>query len=291
MSSYRQNPKTKDYNDFDTMHYYLKEIKHIPLLTQEQEIELSERIQKGDEQARNIMIESNLQLVVWVAKKYIRYGLAFADLIEEGNVGLMKAVDKFKGAKGFKFSTYGTWWIKQEIERGIMNQSRTIRLPVHLREQASRYYKEFKNFILEEGHEPDNEELAIKMHVPVEQIEIIKEVMQDTYSLDKPMGGEDDSEDTLQDVVEDTNIRNIAEDIDAEKRKKIIAFWLKKLTVSERRVINARFGLTGEEPLEQEDIAKELDVTRQMISIIERQSLNKLRTIVSKLGITIEQVL
>jgi len=273
----------------DAIKYYLKEIRKTPLLTFEQEQELAKRIEQGDQAARAKMIESNLRLVVAIGKKYINRGLQFSDIIEEGNLGLIRAVEKFQYQRGFKFSTYASWWIKQSIERAIVNQTRTIRLPVHIAEIVNAYLRTTRQLTQSLGREPSVEEIAKKMKVTVDKVRSISQVVRETYSLDMLIG--DQEEDTLKDILQDPNAVSPASFSDEIRRREHIDDWLQQLSVSERKVIEMRFGLTDGETKTLDAIGKEFGITRERVRQIETQALNKLRVITKKKKIDLEGML
>jgi RNA polymerase sigma factor RpoS len=273
----------------DAIKYYLKEIRKTPLLTFEQEQELAKRIARGDAEARARMIEANLRLVVAIGKKYINRGLPFSDIIEEGNLGLIRAVEKFQYEKGFKFSTYASWWIKQAIERAIVNQTRTIRLPVHIAEIVNSYMRAMRQLTQQLGREPQIEEIAKKMRVSVDKARSISQVVRETYSLDMLIG--DQEEDTLKDILQDTNALSPANFSDDIRRREHIDEWLTQLSVSERKVIEMRFGLNDGEPKTLDSIGKEFGITRERVRQIETQALNKLRAITKRKKIELEGML
>ncbi|HSQ77858.1 MAG TPA: sigma-70 family RNA polymerase sigma factor [Nitrospirota bacterium] len=273
----------------DAIKYYLKEIRKIPLLTFEQEQDLGKRTAQGDQEARARMIESNLRLVVAIGKKYINRGLQFSDIIEEGNLGLIRAVEKFQYERGFKFSTYASWWIKQAIERAIVNQSRTIRLPVHIAETVHAYMRAVRQLTQELGREPHIEEIAEKMGSPIDKVRGISQVVRETYSLDMLVG--DQEEDTLREVLQDANAVSPASLSDDISRKKQINEWLAQLSASEHKVIELRFGLTGGDALTLDSIGKEFGITRERVRQIEVQALKKLRAITKLKKISLDVML
>jgi RNA polymerase sigma factor RpoS len=273
----------------DAIKYYLKEIRKTPLLTFEQEQALAKRIEQGDQEARAKMIEANLRLVVAIGKKYINRGLQFSDIIEEGNLGLIRAVEKFKYERGFKFSTYASWWIRQSIERAIVNQTRTIRLPVHIAEIVNSYMRATRQLTQALGREPQIEEIAKKMKVTIEKVRSISQVVRETYSLDMLIG--DQEEDTLKDILQDSNALSPASVSDEIRRREHIDEWLQQLTVSERKVIELRFGLNDGEPKTLDSIGKDFGITRERVRQIETQALNKLRVITRRKKIDLEGML
>src|SRR3990172_8929129 len=273
----------------DAIKYYLKEIRKTHLLTFEQEQELAKRIAQGDQAARARMIEANLRLVVAIGKKYINRGLQFSDIIEEGNLGLIRAVEKFQYQKGFKFSTYASWWIKQAIERAIVNQTRTIRLPVHIAEIVNTYMRTIRQLTQKLGRDPQIEEIAKKMRITVEKARSISQVVRETYSLDMLIG--DQEEDTLKDILQDSNALSPASVSDDIRRREHIDEWLTQLSASERKVIEMRFGLIDGEPKTLDSIGKEFGITRERVRQIETQALNKLRVITKRKKIDLEGML
>ena len=273
----------------DAIKYYLKEIRKTPLLTFEQEQDLAKKIEKGDQDARAKMIEANLRLVVAIGKKYINRGLQFSDIIEEGNLGLIRAVEKFQYQRGFKFSTYASWWIKQAIERAIVNQTRTIRLPVHIAEIVNSYLRSVRQLTQALGRDPQIEEIAKKMKASVDKVRSISQVVRETYSLDMLIG--DQEEDTLKDILQDTNALSPASASEDIQRREHIDEWLQQLSVSERKVIELRFGLGDGEPKTLDSIGKDFGITRERVRQIETQALNKLRVITRRKKIDLEEML
>ncbi|MCK9417916.1 MAG: sigma-70 family RNA polymerase sigma factor [Nitrospirae bacterium] len=273
----------------DAIKYYLKEIRKTPLLTFEQEQELAKKIEKGDQDARAKMIEANLRLVVAIGKKYINRGLQFSDIIEEGNLGLIRAVEKFQYQRGFKFSTYASWWIKQSIERAIVNQTRTIRLPVHIAEIVNSYMRSVRQLTQTLGRDPQIEEIAKKMKVTVDKVRSISQVVRETYSLDMLIG--DQEEETLKDILQDTNSLSPASASEDIRRREHIDDWLQQLSVSERKVVELRFGLGDGDPKTLDSIGKEFGITRERVRQIETQALNKLRVITRRKKIDFEEML
>ncbi len=273
----------------DSVKCYLKEIRKSPLLTFADEQELGRRIAEGDQEARTQMIESNLRLVVAIAKKYVNRGLSFSDIIAEGNLGLIRAVEKFDYRKGFKLSTYASWWIKQYIERAFVNQLSTIRLPVHVAEIVNQYKRTTTQLTQELEREPTLEEIAGKMGLKVEKVRSISQVVRETFSLDTIIGDKD--EDTLEDVLKDSAAvlpDSYSENI---RRRDYINEWLAKLSECERRVIEQRFGLNDGEPKTLDCIGKEYKITRERVRQIENKALNKLRAITRDENIALEGML
>lgn len=259
----------------DPVKMYLKDIGKVPLLTQEQEIELAKRMAEGDEDAKRQLSESNLRLVVSIAKKYVGRGMLFLDLIQEGNFGLMKAVEKFDYTKGFKFSTYSTWWIRQSITRAIADQARTIRIPVHMFETINKQKKITRDLFQELGREPSVEEISVKMGLPVEKVIEIQKISQDTVSLDTPVGEEEDS--TLGTFIQDENAVSPADSAALMMLKEQLMEVLATLTPREQKVIMLRYGIEDGHTRTLEDVGKEFSVTRERIRQIEAKALKKLR--------------
>ncbi len=276
---------TEDYDDLsnsvgvimsdDPVKLYLKEIGSYPLLSITEEIELAKRIEQGDERAKQILTESNLRLVVSIAKRYVGRGLSFLDLIQEGNLGLIKAVEKFDYTKGYKFSTYATWWIRQAITRSIADQSRTIRIPVHMSEVINKTYRVSRNLLQELGREPTEQELAEAMGLPIEKVREILKVSADPISLDTPIGEEDDSH--LGDFIKDESIIGPEEAASYAVLQDQISKLLDTLTEREQRVLVLRFGLKDGRTRTLEEVGKEFNVTRERIRQIEAKALRKLR--------------
>lgn len=259
----------------DPVKLYLKEIGSYPLLSVADEIELAKQIENGDEQAKKILAESNLRLVVSIAKRYVGRGLSFLDLIQEGNLGLIKAVDKFDYNKGYKFSTYATWWIRQAITRSIADQSRTIRIPVHMSEVINKTYRVSRSLLQELGREPSEQEIADAMKLPVDKVREILKVSADPISLDTPIGEEDDSH--LGDFIKDDSIMGPEEAASYAVLQDQISKLLETLTDREQRVLILRFGLQDGRTRTLEEVGKEFNVTRERIRQIEAKALRKLR--------------
>jgi len=266
---------TKDVNINDPVRMYLKEIGKIPLLTSEQEFEYSVRAANGDEEAKRILAESNLRLVVSIAKRYVGRGLLFLDLIQEGNIGLMKAVEKFDYDKGFKFSTYATWWIRQAITRALADQARTIRVPVHMVETINKMARIQRQMTLELNREPSEEEIAKKMGITVEKVREVMKISQDPVSLETPIGEEDDSH--LGDFVPDESNMSPEEYATNEILKEEIQNVLLTLQEREQEVLELRFGLKDGTCHTLEEVGKKFNVTRERIRQIEAKALRKLR--------------
>ena len=259
----------------DPVRMYLKEIGKIPLLTTDQEIELAKRMELGDQLAKKRLAEANLRLVVSIAKKYVGRGMQFLDLIQEGNLGLIKAVEKFDYRKGYKFSTYATWWIRQAITRAIADQARTIRIPVHMVETINRLIRTSRQLVQELGREPTAEEIAAKMEIPVERVREIRKISQDPVSLETPIGEEEDSH--LGDFIQDDNVPVPAEAAAFTLLKEQLVEVLGTLTEREQKVLRLRFGLDDGRARTLEEVGKEFNVTRERIRQIEAKALRKLR--------------
>ena len=266
---------TKDININDPVRMYLKEIGRISLLSPEEELELSEKVAAGDEEAKNKLAESNLRLVVSIAKRYVGRGLLFLDLIQEGNIGLMKAVDKFDSDKGYKFSTYATWWIRQAITRALADQARTIRVPVHMVETINKMSRIQRQLTLELNREPSEEELAKKMGISVEKVREVIKISQEPVSLETPIGEEDDSH--LGDFIKDESSMSPEEYATNEILKEEIKSVLMTLQVREQEVLELRFGLIDGTCHTLEEVGKKFNVTRERIRQIEAKALRKLR--------------
>ena len=262
----------------DPVKVYLKEIGRVPLLTPEEEIDLALKIQAGGpegEKAKKRLSEANLRLVVSIAKRYVGRGMQFLDLIQEGNLGLIKAVEKFDHTKGFKFSTYATWWIRQAITRAIADQARTIRIPVHMVETINKVKKVSSQLLHENGHEPSAEEIAERLDMPVDKVREIMRVAQEPVSLETPIGEEEDSH--LGDFIPDEEAPVPAEAASQTLLKEQLADVLKTLTPREEKVLRLRFGLEDGRPRTLEEVGKEFNVTRERIRQIEAKALRKLR--------------
>lgn len=266
---------TKDVNINDPVRMYLKEIGKIPLLSAEEELALSVRVANEEEEAKNRLAESNLRLVVSIAKRYVGRGLLFLDLIQEGNIGLMKAVDKFDYDKGYKFSTYATWWIRQAITRALADQARTIRVPVHMVETINKMARIQRQLTLELNREPSEEEIAKKMGITVEKVREVIKISQDPVSLETPIGEEDDSH--LGDFVKDINAMTPEEYATNEILKEEIKSVLETLQEREQEVLELRFGLIDGTSHTLEEVGKKFNVTRERIRQIEAKALRKLR--------------
>ncbi|MBQ6285006.1 MAG: RNA polymerase sigma factor RpoD [Bacilli bacterium] len=267
--------ESKDMSVNDNVRMYLKEIGKISLLSMEEEQELSRRVASGDEKAKNTLAESNLRLVVSIAKRYVGRGLLFLDLIQEGNIGLMKAVEKFDYDKGYKFSTYATWWIRQAITRALADQARTIRVPVHMVETINKMARIERQMTLELNREPTDQELSKKMGLSVDKIAEIRKISQDPVSLETPIGEEDDSH--LGDFLADERTMSPEEFANYEILKDELREVLDTLTVREKEVLELRFGLFDGSSHTLEEVGKQFKVTRERIRQIEAKALRKLR--------------
>ena len=259
----------------DPVRMYLKEIGKVPLLSAEEEIELAKRMAEGDEDAKKRLAEANLRLVVSIAKRYVGRGMLFLDLIQEGNLGLIKAVEKFDYQKGFKFSTYATWWIGQAITRAIADQARTIRIPVHMVETINKLIRVSRQLLQELGREPLPEEIAEELDMPVERVREILKISQEPVSLETPIGEEEDSH--LGDFIQDDNVPVPAEAAAATLLKEQLGEVLDTLTDREQKVLRLRFGMNDGRARTLEEVGKEFDVTRERIRQIEAKALRKLR--------------
>ena len=259
----------------DPVKMYLKDIGQVPLLTTDEELELAQKMSEGQEAAKKRLSEANLRLVVSIAKRYVGRGMLFLDLIQEGNLGLMKAVEKFDYQKGFKFSTYATWWIRQSITRAIADQARTIRIPVHMVETINRLVREQRILLQELGREPTLEELAERMGVSIERVSEIQKIAQDPVSLETPIGEEEDSH--LGDFIEDDKTPTASDSVASTMLKEQIARVLDTLTPREEKVLRLRYGIDDGRPRTLEEVGNEFNVTRERIRQIEAKALRKLR--------------
>ncbi len=259
----------------DPVRMYLKEIGKVPLLSADEEIELAKKMEKGDEEAKKKLCEANLRLVVSIAKRYVGRGMLFLDLIQEGNLGLIKAVDKFDYRKGYKFSTYATWWIRQAITRSIADQARTIRIPVHMVETINKLIRVSRQLLQTYGREPTPEEIAKEMGISVEKVREIQKIAQEPVSLETPIGEEEDSH--LGDFIPDDDVPAPAEAAAFSMLKEQLVEVLDTLTDREQKVLKLRFGLEDGRSRTLEEVGKEFDVTRERIRQIEAKALRKLR--------------
>ncbi len=261
----------------DSLQLFLKDIGKVDLLTAAQEVELAKRIERGDQRAKQEMVEANLRLVVSIAKRYRNQGLPFLDLIQEGTIGLVRAAEKFDHRKGFKFSTYATWWIRQAVARALADKARTIRMPVHVVEKLNKIVRSERKLRAELRREPVPEEIALDLDLPVQEVEQIMRSSQSPVSLEKPVGDEDDSE--LGHFLTDENAPLPDEAADTMLRKELLRKILGTLSHRERRVLELRYGLDGEQPRTLDEVGRAFNVTRERIRQIENQSLKKLRAL------------
>ena len=259
----------------DPVRMYLKEIGKVPLLTPEEELDLAKRMSEGDEEAKRRMTEANLRLVVSIAKRYVGRGMLFLDLIQEGNLGLIKAVEKFDYTKGYKFSTYATWWIRQAITRAIADQARTIRIPVHMVETINKTIRVSRQLLQELGHDPSAEEIAAEMDMPVEKVRDILKIAQEPVSLETPIGEEEDSH--LGDFIPDEDASEPSEAASFSLLREQLEEVLETLAPREKKVLELRFGIVDGRTRTLEEVGKELNVTRERIRQIEAKALRKLR--------------
>ena len=259
----------------DPVRMYLKEIGKVPLLTPEEEVELARRMAEGDQDAKNRMANANLRLVVSIAKRYVGRGMLFLDLIQEGNLGLIKAVEKFNYQKGYKFSTYATWWIRQAITRAIADQARTIRIPVHMVETINKVIRVSRQLLQELGHDPSAEEIAEEMNIPADKVREILKIAQEPVSLETPIGEEEDSH--LGDFIEDEGASEPSEAASFTLLKEQLMNVLDTLTPREKKVLELRFGILDGRTRTLEEVGKEFQVTRERIRQIEAKALRKLR--------------
>ena len=272
----------------DAIKLYLREIQKTRLLTADEEKELAMRIAKGDKPARDKMIESNLRLVVKIAKRYINRGLPFLDLIEEGNMGLIKAVERFKLSKECRFSTYATWWIRQSIERALVNQSRTIRLPVHVSDDINKMLRMTRELVQKINREPTVKEVAAEMQVNSTYVRRLMVLLKKTYSIERPMGENNDY--FLIDTIEDTSTVSPAELLEDLNKYDLIAAWFETLSDNEKRILTLRFGLDDKEPQTLDTIGRSFGVTRERIRQIEAKSLEKLKKMVESTQVNLRSV-
>ncbi len=274
--------------EFKVERLYLKDLRKLPVITMEEERVYARRIAQGDTVARRKMIEANLRLVVKIARKYMHQGISHLDLIEEGNIGLIRAVEKFDASRNCRFSTYATWWIRQSIERGIANFSRTIRLPIHISARIYRISKIIRSFIEKNGREPSPEEISEETGLPLDFVTNLFSVVVKTYSLETII--DEDGKLTLEEVLSNTTEEEPLSAFEQTRRVEEVASWLDILGTDEKRVIILRYGLDGEEPQTLESIGKIFGVTRERIRQIEQKSINKLRRIVKRRNIGTENI-
>ena len=272
----------------DATRLYLSEIGNAKLLTAEEEVYFSRRAQKGDVPSRQRMIESNLRLVVKISRRYMNRGLALLDLIEEGNLGLIRAVEKFDPEKGFRFSTYATWWIRQTIERAIMNQTRTIRLPIHIIKEINVYLRAARKLAQTLDHEPSAEEIATLLDKPIDEVKRMLGLNERITSVDTPFGKEADK--PLLDTIADQHTKDPTVSIQDEGLNANLDKWLNKLNDKQREVVERRFGLHGYENSTLEQVANELGVTRERVRQIQMDALKRLRVILEKDGFSVDTI-
>lgn len=274
--------------EFKAEKLYMKDLRKLPVITMEEEREYALRIAQGDEGARRKMIEANLRLVVKIARKYMHQGISHLDLIEEGNIGLIRAVEKFDASRNCRFSTYATWWIRQSIERAIANFSRTIRLPIHISSRIYRISKIISNYMEKSGREPTPEEISEDTGLPLDFVTNLFSMVVKTYSLETII--DEDGKLTLEEVLASTTAEEPLSAFEQTRRVEEVASWLDTLGNDEKRVIILRYGLDGEEPQTLESIGKIFGVTRERIRQIEQKSINKLRRIVKRRNIGTENI-
>ena len=272
----------------DATQIYLNEIGFSPLLTPEEEVYFARLSMRGDAAGRKRMIESNLRLVVKIARRYINRGLSLLDLIEEGNLGLIRAVEKFDPERGFRFSTYATWWIRQTIERAIMNQTRTIRLPIHVVKELNVYLRAARELTQKLDHEPSAEEIADLLDKPVEDVKRMLGLNERVTSVDTPLGP--DSDKSLLDTIPDTHVSDPAELLQDNNMRESISEWLNELTEKQREVVARRFGLRGYEAATLEEVGREIGLTRERVRQIQVEALRRLRDIMERHGLTGESI-
>ena len=272
----------------DATRLYLREIGNAKLLTAEEEIDLSRRAQMGDEAARQRMIASNLRLVVKISRRYLNRGMALLDLIEEGNLGLIRAVEKFDPERGFRFSTYATWWIRQTIERGIMNQTRTIRLPIHVVKEINVYLRAARQLTQQLGHEPSAEEIGELLHKSVDEVKRMLGFNERMASADTPYGK--DADRPLLETIADGNAKDPADRVQTDDINSHIDEWLNKLSAKQREVVERRFGLHGYDNSTLEQVAGELGVTRERVRQIQIDALKRLRSVMEQQGFSIDNI-
>jgi RNA polymerase primary sigma factor len=261
----------------DSLQLFLKDIGKVDLLTAAQEVELAKKIERGDHRAKQAMVEANLRLVVSIAKRYRNQGLPFLDLIQEGTIGLVRAAEKFDWRKGYKFSTYATWWIRQAVARALADKARTIRMPVHVVEKLNKIMRAERKLRAEQGREPTNLEIAQDLDMTLEEVESIRRTSQTPVSLEKPVGDEEESE--FGHFIEDENVPLPDEAADTAFRAAALTKCLSALSYRERRVLELRYGLNGEQPCTLDEVGRAFQVTRERIRQIENQGLKKLRAL------------
>ncbi|GAA0823570.1 RNA polymerase sigma factor RpoS [Colwellia asteriadis] len=275
-------------SNLDATQIYLSEIGFSPLLSAEEEVYFSRLALKGDEPSRKRMIESNLRLVVKISRRYNNRGLPLLDLIEEGNLGLIRAVEKFDPERGFRFSTYATWWIRQTIERAIMNQTRTIRLPIHVVKELNIYLRAARELVQKLDHEPTAEDIALHLDKPVEDVTKMLRLNERMASVDTPFGG--DSDKALLDIIPDEKSAGPEGDLQSQDMSNNIVTWLNELNTKQREVLARRFGLLGYEAATLEDVGSEIGLTRERVRQIQVEALKRLRDILSQQNLSIEAI-
>ena len=274
--------------NLDATQLYLSEIGYSPLLTAEEEVHFARRALKGCEASRKRMIVSNLRLVVKIARRYNNRGLALLDLIEEGNLGLIRAVEKFDPERGFRFSTYATWWIRQTIERAIMNQTRTIRLPIHVVKELNVYLRAARELAQQLDHEPTAEDIAVYLDKPIDEVSKMLRLNERISSVDTPIGGENDK--ALLDILADDNETSPEEQLQDNNIKNSIVGWLQELSAKQREVLARRFGLMGYEPSTLEDVGAEIGLTRERVRQIQVEGLRRLRDMLGHQDLDLESL-
>ncbi|WP_411202395.1 RNA polymerase sigma factor RpoS [Vibrio vulnificus] len=272
----------------DATQLYLGEIGFSPQLTAEEEVLYARRALRGDEAARKRMIESNLRLVVKISRRYSNRGLALLDLIEEGNLGLIRAVEKFDPERGFRFSTYATWWIRQTIERALMNQTRTIRLPIHVVKELNIYLRTARELSQKLDHEPTAEEIAAQLEIPVDDVSKMLRLNERISSVDTPIGG--DGEKALLDIIPDANNSDPEVSTQDEDMRVSLIHWLEELNPKQKEVLARRFGLLGYEPSTLEEVGQEIGLTRERVRQIQVEGLRRLREVLIKQGLNMENL-
>ena len=289
-----RKPRTTKYKSdassgqLDATRLYLNEIGYSPLLSAEEEVYYARLAQKGEEAARMKMIECNLRLVVKIARRYLNRGLAFLDLIEEGNLGLIHSVEKFDPERGFRFSTYATWWIRQTIERALMNQTRTIRLPIHVVKELNTYLRAARQFTQTHDREPTHEEIAKSMDKPVDDVKRILGLQETVSSVDSPLGKDTDR--VVLDAIPDENNTDPAKKLQDDDLNRHLSLWLYQLNEKQRRVVEGRFGLNGSQMATLEEVGSQIGVTRERVRQIQVEALVKLKEIMEKEGFSAEAV-
>lgn len=270
------------YKAMDATQLYLNEIGFSPLLSAEEEVHYARLARKGDEMGRRRMIESNLRLVVKISRRYVNRGLSLLDLIEEGNLGLIRAVEKFDPERGFRFSTYATWWIRQTIERAIMNQTRTIRLPIHVVKELNVYLRAARELTQKLDHEPTAEEIAALLEKPVEDVKRMLKLNERVTSIDTPMGPSSDK--SILDTIADERVNDPGEELQNQDIQSNLDRWIEELPEKQREVLSRRFGLRGYETSTLEDVGREIGLTRERVRQIQVEALKRLREIMEKQG-------